>query len=30
MFLITIRFEGEKFFIIGDIKEEQSIKVIEL
>ena len=30
MFLITVKFEGNKLFIIGDIKEEQNIKIIEL
>lgn len=30
MFLITIKFEDDKLFIIGDIKEEQNIKIIEL
>jgi hypothetical protein len=28
--MITIKFEQEKLFIIGDQKEEQNIKIIEL
>ena len=30
MFLVTLKFEANKLFIIGDIEEEQNIKIIEL